>query len=113
MVRGLLLKVVIGQRVNITSASVPGPTRPRYLAGAQMLEVVPLVALIGNVPLGVGALSYAGGWGIGIAADADAFPDLDLLAAGMRAELDVLGLGIGEWDARPADNKPELVAGRA
>lgn len=113
MVRGLLLKVVIRQRANVTSASVPGPTRARYLAGARMLEVVPLVALIGNVPLGVGAVSYAGTWEIGITADAEAFPDIEVLAAGMREELEALGLGISEPDDQTPATSPELVAGAA
>jgi diacylglycerol O-acyltransferase len=91
LVSGLILKAVIRQRVNVTSASIPGPRRPLYLAGAPVLEVFPVVALIGNVPLGIGALSCAGTFNIGIAADRDAFPDLDVLAGGVRAELDALG----------------------
>jgi len=33
---------------------------PLYLAGARVLEVVPVLPLVGKVALGVGALSYAG-----------------------------------------------------
>lgn len=92
LVRGLLLKAVVRQRVNVTTASVPGPMRPLSFAGAPMLEVFPLVALMGNVPLGIGAVSYAGTWNIGLAADRDAFPDLEILAAGVREELSALGV---------------------
>jgi diacylglycerol O-acyltransferase / wax synthase len=88
--RGLMLKAVIRQRVNVTSASIPGPTQPLYLAGARMLEVFPVLPLIGNVPIGVGALSYAGTFNIGIAADRDAFPDVDVLTGGVRDELHAL-----------------------
>ena len=39
----------------------------------------------------MGALSYAGGFTIGVVADQDAFPDLDVFAAGAREELHALG----------------------
>jgi hypothetical protein len=90
--RLLLLKAVIRQRVNVTSASIPGPEVPLYLAGARVLEVFPVLPLIANEPLGVGALSYAGTLNIGVVADRDAFPDLDVFAAGAREELHALGI---------------------
>jgi diacylglycerol O-acyltransferase / wax synthase len=90
IVRRLMLKAVMRQRVNLTSASIPGPPMPLYLAGARILEVFPVLPLIANEPLGIGALSYAGGLNIGIAADRDAFPDLDVFAAGVRDELGAL-----------------------
>ncbi len=40
--------------------------------------------------LGVGAVSYAGAFSIGVTADRDAFPDLATLVAGMEAELRAL-----------------------
>ncbi|MGE5829886.1 MAG: wax ester/triacylglycerol synthase family O-acyltransferase [Micromonosporaceae bacterium] len=90
--RRLMLMAVMRQRVNATSASIPGPTEPLYLAGARVLEVYPVLPLVANEPLGVGALSYAGAFTIGIIADRDAFPDLDVLVAGMRDDLDALGV---------------------
>lgn len=85
--RRLMLLAVMRQRVNATSASIPGPVEPLYLAGARLLEVFPLLPLVANEPLGVGALSYAGALTIGIAADRDAFADLDVLVAAMDDEL--------------------------
>jgi diacylglycerol O-acyltransferase len=90
--RRLLLMAVMRQRVNATTADIPGPEVPLYLAGAQVLEVFPLLPLIANEPLGVGALSYAGRFGVGVVADRDAYPDLDAFAAGMRHELHALGV---------------------
>jgi WS/DGAT/MGAT family acyltransferase len=90
--RRLMLLAVMRQRVNATSASIPGPKQPLYLAGARVLNVSPLLPLVANEPLGVGALSYAGALTIGIVADRDAFPDLDVLAAAMRDELRAFGL---------------------
>jgi hypothetical protein len=90
--RRLMLLAVMRQRVNATSASIPGPKEPLYLAGARILEVFPLLPLVANEPLGVGALSYAGALTIGIAADRDAFTDLDVFTTAVRDELDALGL---------------------
>jgi len=90
--RRLLLMAVMRQRVNATTADIPGPQVPLYLTGARVLEVFPLLPLIANEPLGVGALSYAGRFGVGVVADRDAYPDLDAFAAVMREELHALGV---------------------
>lgn len=93
LARRLMLVAVMRQRVNVASASIPGPTEPRYLAGARVLEVFPVLPLIANEPLGVAALSYVGDLTIGIVADRDAFPDLDVFMVALREELDALGIG--------------------
>jgi diacylglycerol O-acyltransferase / wax synthase len=111
IVRGLMLKAVIRQRVNVTTASIPGPPRPLYLAGAQMLEVYPVLPLIGNVPLGVGALSYSGAFDIGIAADRDAFPDIDVFAAGVRDELNALAEATRVSTGHPVVDAPRATHG--
>ena len=95
LVRRLMLAAIIRQRVNVTTASLTGPRRPLYLAGARVLELFPFVNLIGNQPLGVGALSYAGALEIGVVADANAYPDLDVFAAAVGAELARLGAAAG------------------
>jgi hypothetical protein len=82
------------QRVNMTSASIPGPRRPLYLAGARVLEVFPVLPLIANEALGVGAVSYAGTFNVGITADSEAYPDIEVLRAGMRDELHALEASI-------------------
>jgi diacylglycerol O-acyltransferase / wax synthase len=92
---GLMLKAIIRQRVNLESADLPGPERPLYFAGARLLEVFPLLNLIGNVALGVGAISYAGAFNIGVVADQAAYPDIGVFAAGVRDELDALASSTG------------------
>ena len=92
LVRRVLMFAVMRQRVNVTTASIPGPTVPLYLAGARVLEVFPVLPLIANEPLGVGALSYAGAFSIGVVADQDAYTDLDVFVAGARKELEALGV---------------------
>jgi hypothetical protein len=90
-----MLKAVIRQRVNVESANLPGPELPLYFAGVRLLEVFPLLNLIGNVALGVGALSYAGTFNIGVTADRAAYPDVDVFAAKLRDELDALAASTG------------------
>jgi WS/DGAT/MGAT family acyltransferase len=98
-VRGLLgfafLKLIERQRVSVETADLVGPPMPMYLAGAKLLEIFPLLPLIGHVSLGVGALSYAGQLDIGVVADRDAYPDMDVLAAGIKAELATLETSVG------------------
>ena len=68
-------------------ANVPGPQMPLYLAGAKLLEMFPIVPLIGNITLGVGALSYAGQFNITAVADRDACPDVEVFAVAVRDAL--------------------------
>ena len=82
----IFLKLVARQRVNVNSADIPGPEAPLYLAGSRLLEVFPMVQLIGKVSLAVGAISYAGQFNIMVVADRDAYPDLDIFVAGVQDE---------------------------
>lgn len=86
----LLLMAVDRERVNVCSANIPGPRSPRCLLGSRVLEVVPVLPLIGRVSLGVGAISYAGAFSIGITADRENFTDLGTFVAGMEGELAAL-----------------------
>jgi diacylglycerol O-acyltransferase / wax synthase len=78
------------RRVNIYVANVPGPPRPLYLAGAPLQQVFAVVPIMGNMGLGVGALSYAGQLNLTTIADRDGFPDLHTFLAGMRRSLSEL-----------------------
>jgi hypothetical protein len=85
-----MLKKIREQRLNLTTADLIGPPVPLYLAGSGVLEVFPLLPLIGNVSLGVGAMSYAGQFNITAVADGDAYPDLEVFMRGVRNELNRL-----------------------
>jgi diacylglycerol O-acyltransferase len=76
--------------MNVYVANVPGPPVPLYLAGARLLEVFPIKPIIGNVQLGIGALSYAGQFNITVVADRDGCPDAAAFTQGLRAALDQL-----------------------
>jgi diacylglycerol O-acyltransferase / wax synthase len=88
IVSGALLKLMNRNPVNVTTADVPGPQQPLYLAGARVLEMFPVLPLIANVSLGVGALSYAGQFNIMVITDRDAYPDLGVFAAGAQDDLE-------------------------
>lgn len=102
--RGVLgrtfLKLINRQRVNVTTADLPGPPIPLYFAGAPVLEVLPLLPLIGKVSLGVGAMSYAGQFSITAVADRDGYPDIDVFAASVRDELQALASSAGVKSSR-------------
>ena len=95
IVRRALLKIITRQAVNVTTADVPGPQQPVYLAGARLLEVFPVLPLIGNVTLGIGALSYAGQFNVMAVGDRETVPDLDLFTASARDELEALAAAGG------------------
>jgi diacylglycerol O-acyltransferase / wax synthase len=85
-----MLKLIVRQRVNVVSADLPGPQTPLYFAGARLMEVFPLLNLVGNESLGVGALSYAGQFNIMAVGDADNYPDIDVFAASASDDIRVL-----------------------
>jgi hypothetical protein len=85
------LRYATRQRLmNVYLANIPGPPVPLYLAGAPLAEVFPVVPILGNVSLGIGALSYAGQFNITVVADRDSCPDAGVFVAGLRASLDEL-----------------------
>jgi uncharacterized protein YndB with AHSA1/START domain len=70
------------RRLTVSVTDVPGPARPLWLAGARLLEVVPIAPMAPLVPLTVAALSYAGE--LAVAANADAeMTDLDVFTDGI------------------------------
>jgi diacylglycerol O-acyltransferase / wax synthase len=84
----VFLKVMAHQRwANVYVANVPGPPARLHLAGGSLLELFPVVPLIGNVTLGIGALSYAGQLNLTVVADEDACPDVDVFVEGVRGTL--------------------------
>lgn len=68
-------------------ANVAGPRLSLHFAGAPVLEVFPVVPLMGNISVGVGALSYAAQFNMMAVADRDLCPDLEIFVEGMRRSL--------------------------
>jgi hypothetical protein len=88
--------------INLLVSNLPGPPRPLYFGGARILEAFQIGVVQGNVPVQVGALSYAGQLNLDIVGDVNVIPDLDAFARGMADDLERLGAGFlgAEIDAR-------------
>jgi WS/DGAT/MGAT family acyltransferase len=69
---------------NLVCTNVPGPSTPLYCMGARLIEAYPMVPLAKNLNLGVAILSYCGYLHIGLLADRDQWPDLEVLEAGLE-----------------------------
>jgi diacylglycerol O-acyltransferase / wax synthase len=76
--------------MNLSVTNVPGPPRALFLAGAELLEVFPVIPISVNLTLGVGALSYNGQFNITAVADRDACPDVNIFATGVQETLRAL-----------------------
>ena len=62
-------------------SNVPGPQFPLYAAGAQLLELFPVVPLARGQGLSIGLTSYNGRVYYGLNADRDALPDVDVIGS--------------------------------
>jgi hypothetical protein len=96
-----IFRFAVGQRVwyrhfprqrsvNLVVTNVAGPPVPLYLASAPLLELFPMMPVMGNLTLVVAVLSYAGQLNFTAAADRDHCPDVEVFAAGVRSALDEL-----------------------
>jgi len=93
----ILAKQALG-RVNLVCTNVPGLPEQRYMAGAAIESVYPLVAIVEGTPLVVALLSYAGRMDIGIDTDPEAIPDphrLGELLGEAIDELEILAQRVG------------------
>ncbi|MGX5657791.1 WS/DGAT/MGAT family O-acyltransferase [Geodermatophilus nigrescens] len=75
---------------NLVVTNVPGPQQPLYAAGSRMLEVFPVVPLVGGQALSVGMTSYDGSVYVGLNADRDGVGDVDVLADLVEQEVAAL-----------------------
>jgi hypothetical protein len=72
------------------TTNVPGPRVPLYVLGRRMSSTHAYVPIAGGTRVSIGIFSYLDSMTFGINADFDAFPDVDVLARGIRAGLDEL-----------------------
>jgi WS/DGAT/MGAT family acyltransferase len=75
---------------NVVITNVPGPQVPLYLGRSRLTAIHAEVPLFTHQGVGVAAVSYAGAISVGLYADVDAVPDVDALAADVRAAFDEL-----------------------
>jgi len=103
---GLLRAFSRRQRmINLVESNVTGPTEPLRLLGSPIADVVPIGTLVGNLTVGVLAMSYAGRLTIAVQADARHCPDLPVMIAAMQRECrelsrDMSSSGVGSRTAR-------------
>jgi hypothetical protein len=80
--------------VNLVVTNVAGPPAALYLAGARLLELFPMMPVMGNLTLVVAVLSYAGQLNLTAVADRDCCPDLEVFTQGVRTALDDLAQSV-------------------
>jgi len=80
--------------INLVVTNVPGPPVPLYLAGARLLELFPVAAIMGNITLAVAVFSYDGQLNFTAIADRDTCPDVEGFAQGVRGALDELARSV-------------------
>jgi diacylglycerol O-acyltransferase / wax synthase len=91
LVQRAFLRHMARQRfMNAYVANVPGPPVPLYFEGARLLEMFPAVPIMGNMTLGIGALSYAEQFTITAVADRETCPDVAVFVEGAHGSLDAL-----------------------
>jgi WS/DGAT/MGAT family acyltransferase len=78
------------QFMQVTATNVPGPRVPLYVLGRQMQELHAYVPINMGSRISIGIYSYLDAMTFGLNADFDAFPDVDVLAAGIRHGMDTL-----------------------
>lgn len=96
--------------VNLAETYLPGPPVPIEILGAPVVDLLPIAPLTGNLALSFVALSYAGRLTVAVRADADRFPDLDVLVAAMERDWLALAGTLAGTPAAPAGS-PAAPAG--
>jgi len=84
------------------TTNVPGPRVPLYVLGRRMCSAHAYVPIAGGTRVSIGIFSYLNTMTFGINADFDAFPDVDVLAAGIRRGIDELKELAAKAPAEPA-----------
>jgi hypothetical protein len=103
---GWFARTVYGRRFfHAIVSNMPGSTQPLSMDGVTIASVYPILPLAPGSPITVGALSWAGTLGIGLATDPVVF-DADLLAARMKLTLDLLEKPVISPD-RPHESEEE------
>ena len=75
---------------NLIVTNVPGPQIPLYLLGAPLVAGYPVVPLFQNQGVAIAILSYLGRLFVGVNADWDLVPDVDVLVGDLGAAFDEL-----------------------
>ncbi|GAB2473028.1 WS/DGAT domain-containing protein [Xylanimonas ulmi] len=95
---GLYRAVLRRQRlINMVVSNLRGPAEPMAIAGVPVTHVMPIAPGVGNVPVYVTALSYAGRLSVTLRVEARLASELPGLAADVRDVVDELASARGPW----------------
>jgi WS/DGAT/MGAT family acyltransferase len=93
------------------TTNVPGPRVPLYVLGKRMVSAHAYVPIAGGTRCSIGIFSYLNTMTFGINADFDGYPDIDVLARGIRGGLDqLLAVAGAEAPATPPASPPGAAA---
>ena len=92
--------------VNLVVTNIPGPSSPLYYRRGEVRNAIPIVPLGGNLAVSVAVLSYCDDLTLAFHADADACPDVAVLAEATRRAFDELAAitardGVSQENAEP------------
>jgi WS/DGAT/MGAT family acyltransferase len=97
MAMGTRAGIRAGQSLAQTvTTNVPGPPIPLYVLGRRLTSLYAYVPIAAGFRISIGIFSYQRAMTMGINADFDAFPDIDVLADGIRAGVDELVAAAGD-----------------
>ncbi|HTZ43359.1 MAG TPA: phosphatase PAP2 family protein [Jatrophihabitans sp.] len=99
-----------GRHFGAIVSNMPGPSVPLSLAGAPIQDVYPILPLAERVPLGVGALGWAGQFCVSVTADAVRLPAAGSLAERIVEAIEAMQAAAGSMPGWPAAG-PDRVAG--
>jgi hypothetical protein len=103
---GWFARTVYGRRFfHAIVSNMPGSTLPLSMDGVTIASVYPILPLAPGAPIAMGALSWAGTLGIGLATD-PAVVDAEVLAARMEQSLELLQAPVISSD-RPDESEEE------
>jgi WS/DGAT/MGAT family acyltransferase len=74
---------------NVIISNVPGPRTPLYCAGARVLANYPVSTIVDGMALNITLFRYLNTLHIGVTADPELVPDVDLLAQALVNELEL------------------------
>ncbi len=73
------------RQVSTVTTNVPGPQQTLYMVGRPMAEMIPYIPLAIDLRITIGIFSYRGALTLGVTADYDEVPDIDVLCRGLES----------------------------
>ncbi len=91
---------------NLIVTNIPGPQLPLYVLGRQLQDLFPVAFLPEHHALAIAIMSYNGQVDLGLLADLDALPDLNVIAEGIEESLQELLTAARRKQGRASPKRP-------